>query len=137
MSVPSCAMTSNLRSARRRLRANRVRVGRVEVAERLVEVDRQAEVGAAGGAARRGDHGEATRSGSKISIPSNPAAAAAASLSSSVPDRHTVAIARRRRPVSRPGRRSPGASTSSVKWASIRSASGSTPVNSRNASTAW
>src|SRR3954447_26118706 len=39
--------------------------------------------------------GEAIRSGSKISIPSKPAPAAAVSLSSSVPDRHTVAMARR------------------------------------------
>src|SRR3954453_1558330 len=42
------------------------------------------------------DHGEATKSGSKISTPSKPAAAAAISLSSRVPDRHTVATAVRR-----------------------------------------
>src|SRR5436853_5157887 len=41
-----------------------------------------------------GDHGEATRSGSKISMPWKPAAAAAVSLSSRVPDKHTVAIDR-------------------------------------------
>src|SRR5712664_2237331 len=40
----------------------------------------------------RGDHGEATRSFSKISTPSKPAVAAAASLSSRVPERQTVAI---------------------------------------------
>src|SRR3954466_1271446 len=37
--------------------------------------------------------GEATRSGSKISTPSKPAVAAAASLSSRAPDRQTVATA--------------------------------------------
>ena len=44
---PARAITSNLCSARRRFAASAVGVGRVEVAERLVEVDRQAEVGAA------------------------------------------------------------------------------------------
>jgi hypothetical protein len=43
----------------------------------------------------RGDQGDTTRSFSKSSMPSKPAAAAAASLSSRVPDRHTVAIDRR------------------------------------------
>ena len=41
-------MTSNLRSARRRLCGVALRVGGVEVAERLVEVDGKAELGAAG-----------------------------------------------------------------------------------------
>src|SRR5215204_6644656 len=48
------------------------------------------------------DDGDATKSGSKISTPSNPAAAAAASLSSNVPDRQTVATAVRGR-CARPG----------------------------------
>ena len=39
-----------------------------------------------------GESGEATRSGSKISTPSNPASRAATSFSSSVPLRQTVAI---------------------------------------------
>src|SRR3954452_23740043 len=43
-------------------------------------------------ASSAGDQGEATRSGSNTSMPSNPAAAAAAILSSRVPDRQTVAI---------------------------------------------
>ena len=90
---PARSMTSNLRSARRRLAANRSGSDGVEVAERLVEVDRQAEVGAAGRGSRRASSGETTRSGSKISTPSNPAAAAAASLSSSVPEMQTVASA--------------------------------------------
>ena len=40
-----------------------------------------------------GESADTTRSGSKISTPSNPAAAAAASLSSSVPEMQTVASA--------------------------------------------
>src|SRR6478672_8961393 len=39
------------------------------------------------------ESGDTTKSGSKISTPSNPAAAAATSLSSSVPEMQTVAIA--------------------------------------------
>ena len=58
-SVPSSAITSNLRSARRRLRGEPLGRGGVEVAEGLVEVDRKAQVGAAaadlGGRERRGD----------------------------------------------------------------------------------
>src|SRR3954464_12539837 len=42
------------------------------------------------------DQDEAMKSGSKISTPSKPAAAAADNLSSSVPDRHTVATVARR-----------------------------------------
>src|SRR4051794_41799565 len=42
------------------------------------------------------DQDEAMKSGSKISTPSKPAAAAADNLSSSVPERHTVATAARR-----------------------------------------
>ena len=95
VSAPSCSITSNLRSARRRLRASTSGRHGLEVAERLVEVDGQAEVGARAPRSRAGDHGEAIRSFSKISTPSKPAAAAAVSLSSSVPDRQTVAIARR------------------------------------------
>lgn len=44
---------------------------------------------------RRGGHDEAARSFSTISTPWKPAVAAAASLSSSVPDRHAVAMSRR------------------------------------------
>jgi hypothetical protein len=41
-----------------------------------------------------GDHADAMRSLSKISAPWNPAAAAAAGLSSKAPDKHAVAIVR-------------------------------------------
>ena len=58
-SVPSCSITSNLRSARRRLASTGLRADAVEVPERLVEVDRQAQIVAAradlGGRPRR-DH---------------------------------------------------------------------------------
>jgi hypothetical protein len=64
------------------------------------------------------------RSFSKISTPSNPAAAAAASLSSSVPDRHTVAMDRctfltsrsllRATVNRRPGHRRPGRRAAAV-----------------------
>ena len=92
VSAPSCSSTSNLRSARRRLAAQHVRRDRLEVVERLVEVDREAEVGAPLPHLRAATSGDAIRSSSTISTPSNPAAAAAASLSSSVPDRQTVAM---------------------------------------------
>src|SRR5690606_18180126 len=47
-----------------------------------------------------GDKAELIRSFSNSSTPSKPAAAAASSLSSNVPDRHTVAMTRRGSPVS-------------------------------------
>ena len=149
-SAPSCSSTSNLRSARRRLAAKHVGRDRLEVAERLVEVDRQASAGALlpdpARRPRRRDEVAARRSRPRGSRP------------------------RRRRPACpracRTGRRSrwPGvdscrlvvrpvaASRSAMiicpcllsvvyarssKCRSIRSASGSTPVKSRNASTAW
>ena len=90
-------MMSNLRSARRRL-PPAGRAGRVEVAERLVEVDRQAEVGAAGRAARpdmRGGHQVGLEDLDAVEAA---AAAAAVSLSSSVPEMQTVASAVRRPP---------------------------------------
>ena len=69
---------------------------RLEVAERLVEVDGEAEV-VGQLADLGGDSGEPMRSFSKISTPSKPAREAAFSFSSSVPLRHTVAIPLRTR----------------------------------------
>src|SRR5699024_1888541 len=63
----------------------------LEVAEGLVQVEAEAEPVRQSGDRLRGV-GETRRSCSKISTPSNPARAAAWSFSSSVPDRHTVAI---------------------------------------------
>ena len=96
-SVPSSLHDVELAFGPAQVRGQQVGVGRVEVAERLVEVDRQAEVGAPVAQLRPATSGEATRSGSKISTPSKPAAAAAASLSSRVPEMQTVASAVRRR----------------------------------------
>ena len=83
--MPSCSITSNLRSARRRFASHRLRADGVEVPERLVQVDRQPQVGAPGAHLGRPTTATTTKSGSKISTPSKPAPAAAASLSSRVP----------------------------------------------------
>jgi hypothetical protein len=102
-SVPSCCMTSNLRSARRRFAASTS--GRTASKSRkgwYRSMDRPRSAHRARTSA--GDHGEATMSGSKISTPSKPADAAAASLSSSVPEMHTVASAVRTRVVAAPRR---------------------------------
>ena len=94
--APSAGITSNLRSARSRLRARAVGLNRLEIAERLAERDRKAEV--AGDAADVGGApSNVIRSASKISTASNPARAAASSLSGRVPERVTVAIERGRR----------------------------------------
>ncbi|GDY45149.1 hypothetical protein SANT12839_060310 [Streptomyces antimycoticus] len=63
----------------------------LEVAEGLEEVDGQAQFGGAV-PDPSGDRGLASRSFSKISTPSKPAAAMAVSFSSRVPLRHTVAM---------------------------------------------
>ena len=51
-----------------------------EVAERLVEIERQTELARLAPGSPRASAGEATRSGSKISTPSNPASRAATSF---------------------------------------------------------
>src|SRR3954462_14240015 len=81
-SVPSCSMTSNLRSARRRLAA---RTPGSSASKSRNGWDKAIESARSAPRARTSaaDHEDATKSGSKISTPSNPAAAAAASLSSS------------------------------------------------------
>jgi hypothetical protein len=93
-------MTSNLCSARRSVAANRS--GSVESRSRKgwyssIVRPRSAQRTRTS----PGESGDATRSGSNTSTPSKPAAAAATSLSSSVPDRQTVAIAVRSAPSGR------------------------------------
>ena len=105
-------MTSNLRSARRRFAASTSGSSASKSRKgwyRSIERPRSAQRARSSVA----DHEEATKSGSKISTPSKPAAAAATSLSSSVPDRHTVAIAVRR-PAVRPGASASGTTVSAV-----------------------
>ena len=83
------------------------RVGHaLEVPERLVERDPQAQRGRPLAAPRTGVHGEPMRSGSKSSTASKPASEAARSFSSSVPLRQTVARPLSTRPPPRPGARS-------------------------------
>ena len=77
--------------------ARRLRTGRrcaLRVPERLVQLDAHAEVGDPCADVCGDPATLAIRSFSKISTPSNPAAAAASRRSSRVPDRHTVAIDR-------------------------------------------
>jgi hypothetical protein len=94
VSVPSSAITSNLCSARTRFASSRAggtasksRNGwyRSMVRPRSAQRARTS----------FGDQGATTRSFSNSSMPSNPAAAAAAILLSRVPETHTVAIALR------------------------------------------
>src|SRR5690349_127271 len=87
-------MTSNLRSARRKFAARRS--GATASKSRngwYTTMDRPRR--AHSSRIRPGDHADALRSFSNNSTLSNRAAAAADSLSSKVPDRHTVAMARR------------------------------------------
>ena len=109
------------------------RVGRVEVAEGLVEVDRQAEVGAAGGQLGRGP-----RRGDQVGLEE---------LDAVEPGRRGgVELVLQRAGQADGGDRRCGSAERGLRRgvdearrsaASIRSASGSTPVNSRNASAAW